>query len=454
MNDLHDLLNRYDKPGPRYTSYPTAPVWNDQFTAEDYRERLRAAGQRSEPMSLYTHIPYCNALCLFCGCSMVVTQRHEKEQPYVDRVLHEAAMVHEAMGSTRPIVQHHWGGGTPTFLSPAMLEKLFVGLCELFPLTDDAEVSIEIDPRVTTREQLESLAKVGFNRISMGVQDFDLKVQETINRVQSFEQTELLVTAARDLGFTSVNLDLIYGLPYQTVEGFERTLDLVHELSPDRIACYGYAHVPWIRKHQKVLPENALPQGSAKLDLYLAALDNMVAHGYAAIGMDHFAKNEDELAVAANNGTLHRNFMGYSTHPAEDMVSFGMSAISEMDGAFSHNEKDLKGWETMIDADQLPVHRGMVRSVDDDQRRRIILDLMCHFRLEFNQHGGADDFRTRYASELQSLDPMVADGLVSISSDEIAITETGRLFVRNICMAFDAYLDHDTEKGPRYSRTV
>lgn len=454
MNDLHELLNRYDKPGPRYTSYPTAPIWSDQFTAKDYRERLRSAGKRSEPMSLYAHIPYCDALCYFCGCSTVITQRHEKEQPYVDRVLREAAMVQKIMGSSRPVAQFHWGGGTPTFLAPAIIEKLFTGLCELFPLTDDAEVSIEIDPRVTTREHLETLAKIGFNRISMGVQDFNPKVQETINRIQSFEQTEAIVTTARELGFVSVNLDLIYGLPYQTKESVQQTLDQVHELSPDRIAFYGYAHVPWIRKHQKVFPEDALPQGSEKLDLYLVALKDMVDHGYTPIGMDHFAKNEDELAIAADNGTLHRNFMGYSTDAAEDMVAFGMSAISEMDGAFSHNQKALGDWEASIDAGELPVDRGMVRSIDDDRRRRIILDLMCHFRLEFDSHGGAEEFKQRYGQELESLQPMIADDLVIVGPDGITVTATGRLFVRNICMSFDAYLDRDTEKGPRYSRTV
>jgi len=454
MADLQDLLTRYDKPGPRYTSYPTAPIWSDEFSAQDYQERLRSAGQHSDAMSLYAHIPYCNAMCYFCGCSAVITQRHEKEAPYVDRVLREAAMVHQVMGSSRPIAQHHWGGGTPTFLSPEMIEKLFLGLCELFPLTDNAEVSIEVDPRVTTREHLETLARIGFNRISMVVQDFDARVQETINRVQSFEQTEAVVLSARELGFVSVNLDLVYGLPYQTNEGVQRTLEQVHELSPDRIACYSYAHVPWIRKHQRVIPEEALPRGAEKLGLYLTALEDMVAHGYSPIGMDHFAKNDDELAIAAEDGSLHRNFMGYSTHPAEDMVSFGMSAISEMDGAFSHNQKDLPAWESAIDSGALPVHRGMVRSEEDDRRRRIILDLMCHFRLDFNQHGGAEDFTRRYATELEMIAPMAADGLVILDPDGIRVTSLGRLFVRNVCMSFDAYLDRDAETGPRYSRTI
>ncbi|MCA8954978.1 MAG: oxygen-independent coproporphyrinogen III oxidase, partial [Planctomycetes bacterium] len=318
MNDYSRLLACYDRPGPRYTSYPTAPVWRDDYTAEHHRERLQAAGQRhGEPLSLYVHIPYCNAMCYFCGCATVITQRHDKEQPYVDRVLAEAALTHAALvggqESTRPIAQHHWGGGTPTFLGPERIERLFEGLRALFPLADGAEVSIEVDPRVTTQEQLATLARSGFNRISMGVQDFDPKVQHAIHRVQSFDETEAIVRGARDLGFLSVNVDLVYGLPFQSIEGFQRTLEQLHRLSPDRIACYSYAHVPWLKKHQTVIPEDALPRGADKLALYLCALQSFVEHGYEAIGMDHFAKRDDELAIAARRGALHRNFMGYTT---------------------------------------------------------------------------------------------------------------------------------------------
>lgn len=455
MTGYRDLLTKYDKPGPRYTSYPTAPVWRDDFTADDYTGRLRIAAKKvDEPMSLYVHIPYCNAMCFFCGCSTVITQRHEKEEPYVDRVLTEARMAHEAMGNSRSVAQHHWGGGTPTFLSPPMIEKLFRGLCELYPLTEDAEVSIEVDPRVTTRAQMEMLAKLGFNRISMGVQDFNEKVQTTINRVQTYEQTEAIVTSSRELGFVSANLDLVYGLPFQTPDSFARTLDRFHELEPDRIACYSYAHVPWLKKHQRVIPEDALPMGGDKLALYLQALDSFLGRGYAAIGMDHFAKVDDELSLAVGNGTLHRNFMGYSTHPAEDMLSFGMSSISEMDGTFAQNFKHLKEWEEAVDANRLPVDRGLRRSDDDERRRRIILDLMCHFRLEFDTHDGAQEFGDRYATEMSGLEPFVEDELVVIDDGGISVTETGRLFVRNICMTFDAYLKHDEKTGPRFSRTV
>ena len=324
MSDYRELLAKYDRPGPRYTSYPTAPAWCDDFGPVDYAERLRESGKSSTPMSLYVHIPYCESMCYFCGCSTVITQRHDKEAPYVDAVLREARLVRETMGNSRTVAQHHWGGGTPTFLSPEHLAKLYRGIDELFPTAADAEVSIEVDPRITTHEQLAMLADLGFNRVSMGVQDFNPEVQKAIHRVQSFEKTESLVQSARALGFRSVNLDLIYGLPHQTEASFAATLEQFHELNADRIACYGYAHVPWLKKHQRVIPESALPTGADKLALYLVALESFLERGYVAIGMDHFARPDDELAIAAESGTLHRNFMGYSTHPADDMVSFGM----------------------------------------------------------------------------------------------------------------------------------
>jgi oxygen-independent coproporphyrinogen III oxidase len=452
------LLSRYDRPGPRYTSYPTAPMWNERFGADDYRSALAAAGSKpDEPLSLYVHVPYCEQMCWFCGCTTVITQNHDREVPYIDTVLQEARLVREALGTERRVAQHHWGGGTPTFLSPRNIERLFTSVGEWFPLTEDAEVSIEVDPRVTTQEQLVVLRKIGFNRISMGVQDFDKTVQKAVHREQSFEQTKAIIDGSRELGFLSVNVDLIYGLPHQTTDSFRHTLDLVHELRPDRIAYYGYAHVPWLKKHQRVIPEEALPRGKAKLDLYLAALDSFQEHGYEAIGMDHFALADDELAVAARNGNLHRNFMGYATQPAEDMIAFGMSAISEVAGAFAHNYKDVPTWSAAIEQGRLPTDRGLRRSADDELRRRLILDLMCRFRVRFGDHGGRDAFQRRFQSEWERLQPMVADGLARITDDAIEVTDTGRLFVRNLCMVFDAYLntpDSEGDSGPRFSRTV
>ncbi len=453
-----DLLERYDRPGPRYTSYPTAPVWKDSFGPRDYEQRLATAGQRGdEPLSLYVHIPYCESLCWYCACSVVITQDTDKAARYVDTVLQEADLVARHLGSTdRKVVQHHWGGGTPTFLPPDECRRLFVGLCERFPLQAGAEVSIEVDPRVTTKAHLEALADVGFRRISMGVQDFDPKVQEAIHRVQSFETTQALIADARALGFDSVNLDLVYGLPYQSEQGFGRTLEQVAALRPDRIACYSYAHVPWLKKHQTLMPEAALPTAAEKQALFLQALGALVADGMEPIGMDHFARTTDELCVASRTGKLHRNFMGYTTRPAEDMLSFGVTSIGEVDGAFTQNLKEVKTWRAAIEGGELPTHRGHRRSEDDDRRRRVILDLMCRFRLAFADHGGRDAFATAYGDALERLQPMAADGLLTMDHDGLVVSEAGKLLIRNLAMAFDAYLPGQQASGggPQFSRTV
>lgn len=453
-----ELLTKYDKPGPRYTSYPTAPCWSE-FTATDYKERLRAAAARGyEPISLYVHLPFCESLCWFCGCSVVITQKHDRSEAYVGRVLKEATMVREAMGCGRPVAQFHWGGGTPTFLPPEQITRLYTGLNELFPNTADAEISIEVDPRVTTTEQLETLSGLGFNRISMGVQDFNPEVQKAINRMQSFEMTRDLVEASRELGFQSVNLDLIYGLPFQIEQAFRRTLDQIIQIGPDRIACYSYAHVPWLKKHQRVISEETLPEPAVKLNLYRTALDVLQDAGFVMIGMDHFAQQDDELAVAASTGSLHRNFQGYSTHPAEEMLSFGVTAIGEVDRAFVQNLKTLPEWEREVDAGHLPSSRGLRRSDSDEERRRMILDLMCKFRLVFDEHGGNEDFRRRFAIELEELKQLSEDGLIEITEDRLQVTQLGRLMIRNIAMVFDEWLRRDRQGNDaprtRFSRTV
>lgn len=453
-----ELLAKYDRPGPRYTSYPTAPCWSD-FTAADYQERLRAAAVRvDEPVSLYVHLPFCESLCWFCGCSVVITNKHDKSEAYVGRVLKEAAMVRETMECGRPVAQFHWGGGTPTFLPPEQITRLYVGLNELFVNMDDAEISIEVDPRVTTTAQLETLRDLGFNRISMGVQDFNPEVQKAINRIQSFEMTRDLVNAARDLGFQSVNLDLIYGLPFQNARAFGRTLDQIIEIGPQRIACYSYAHVPWLKKHQRIISEDTLPEPSVKLDLYRIALDALQDAGFVVIGMDHFAQQDDELAVAAGTGSLHRNFQGYSTHPAEEMLSFGVTAIGEVDRAFVQNLKTLSEWEREVDAGRLPANRGLRRSASDEERRRMILDLMCKFRLVFDEHGGNENFQRRFAVELEELKQLSADGLIEILEDRLQVTQLGRLLIRNIAMVFDEWLRRDRRQDDtpksRFSQTV
>lgn len=451
-----ELLARYDRPGPRYTSYPTAPIWTDAFGPQQYIERLQAAGKRKdEPLSLYVHIPYCASMCWYCGCSVVISKDQQKIDEYVDYVLKEAELVHRHLGNSRPVLQHHWGGGTPTSLTPPAIRRLFGGLKKLFPFAPGAEVSVEVDPRVTTREHLEALFAEGCTRLSMGVQDFDPVVQEAIHRHQSLETTARLIGWARSIGFTSVNVDLVYGLPHQHVESFAASLQKVDTLSPDRVACYSYAHVPWLKKHQEVIDEKALPMGSAKLDLLRTAIEHFVGLGYEPIGMDHFAKGTDELAVAARAGKLHRNFMGYTTRPASEMLAFGVTSIGEVDGAFVQNHKEVAQWKELLDAGTLPVHKGHRRSADDDARRKIILDLMCHFRLRFDDHGGAAAFRQRYAAELERLQPMAQDGLCTIDAAGITVNPIGRLLVRNLCMSFDAYLDRSgAPQQGRFSRTV
>lgn len=450
---LADLLSKYDVPGPRYTSYPTAPNWSESFEARDYKRALAATGADDEPISIYVHIPFCSQLCLYCGCSVIITKEKTKAERYVDDVLAEARLVRSRIGSNKTVAQHHWGGGTPTFLPADEISRLYTGLNELFPTSDNAEVSIEVDPRVTSHEQLTTLRKLGFNRISMGIQDFDLDVQEAIHRVQSLELTRELTEHAREVGFESVNFDLVYGLPQQTIEGFGQTLEQVSQLAPDRIACYSYAHVPWLKKAQRALEKYGLPSGMQKLQLYALAVEAMLTGDYVSIGMDHFARRDDGLARAIGSGTLHRNFMGYTTRPVEDMVSLGLTSISEVDRTFSQNHKQLPEWREAIAAGRLPVHRGLRRSEEDDRRRSIILDLMCRMGFRFEEHGGRDHFDELYPDAVSGLAGMADDGLLVLGDDGVQVTETGRLFVRNASMLFDAYLKRSTEK-PVFSRTV
>lgn len=451
-----DLLTRYDQPGPRYTSYPTAPVWTDAFGEDDHRASLRRASlQAGVGMAQYVHLPFCKSLCWYCGCSVLITNDQKRIATYVQDVLAEAALARRELTAPRPVVQHHWGGGTPTMLSPDLMEELFVGLTDLFPVAPGAEISLEADPRVTTPEQLQRLGALGFNRLSMGVQDFDPVVQEAIQRIQSFEMTRDLVSAARDVGFSSINLDLVYGLPQQNEASFRESIHQVLELQPDRLACYGYAHVPWLKKHQRLIDEASVPRGADKLALYAVALDVLQEAGYVAVGLDHFARPTDELVLADRQGTLHRNFMGYTTLDCDDMLSFGITAISEVAGAFSMNHKKLGPWREAVRSGHLPVARGLRRSDDDEARRAVILDIMCRFELAFDEHGGRTAFLSRYADEVAALGGMAEDGLVVVDADGIHVTDQGRFLVRNVAMPFDAYLKAQrARKGPLFSRTV
>jgi len=453
------LLQRYDRPGPRYTSYPTAIEFADTFDDCAYRERLQAAAAiEDEPLSLYVHLPFCEARCLYCGCMTIITSKREVAARYLQYLEREVEMLAERLQGRRTVVQHHWGGGTPTYLSVAEIERLHGTIARHFDIHPDAETAIEIDPRVTSREQLRLLRDLGFNRLSMGVQDFTPEVQDAIGRHQAEALTRDLYEYARSIGFGAVNVDLIYGLPRQNIQTFARTLSAVTAMRPDRIAVYSYAHVPWLRPHQTRINESELPRRDLKLELIGAAIDTFVGAGYMSIGMDHFALASDELAVAARERRLHRNFMGYTTRPATDMVGVGLSAIGDVCGAFAQNVKKLPPYYAAIDRGQFPIERGYVLSDDDCIRRYVIGELMCNFFVDRRAVGAkfGIEFDTYFAAELQLLsgpDGPVADGFVRLSPEGLAVTQEGRIFVRNICMHFDRYLPRH-QGQPAFSRTI
>jgi oxygen-independent coproporphyrinogen-3 oxidase len=377
-----DLLGRYDRPGPRYTSYPTAVEFHEGVDDTEYRNRLALADAlANQPLSLYMHLPFCEARCSYCGCNVVITRHRHVEEQYLDYLEREIDLLAAHLPRRRTLSQMHWGGGTPTYHSPANLARIFTRLTRAFSFTADAEIGIEIDPRVTSVEQLTTLRGLGFNRLSLGVQDFTPEVQEAVNRVQSYELTRDIVLAGRDLGFGSVNIDLIYGLPYQTVAGFQRTLEQVLTLRPDRVAVYSFAFVPWIRAHMKHLPAEALPGAEVKLSLLAGTIDAFVGAGYRQIGMDHFALPDDELARAIDKRSLHRNFMGYTVQSARDMVALGVSGIGDVQGAFIQNVKKLSEYYGALDAGRFPIERGYVLGEDDRIRRYVITELMCNAHL-------------------------------------------------------------------------
>lgn len=453
-----ELLRKYDKPGPRYTSYPTAVEFHGGFDEAAYRARLQRAAQTpDEPLSLYLHLPFCEERCSFCGCMVVITRKREVAAHYLDYLHRELGLLAEALRGRRRVVQYHWGGGTPTYLAPPQMEELHAVVTRHFDLAPGAEVAVEIDPRVTSREQLELLRRLGFNRLSMGVQDFAAPVQEAINRVQSVEETRALFDHARGLGFGSINLDLIYGLPFQTSASFARTLDTVIDMRPDRLAVYSYAHVPWVRGNQKRIQPQDLPAPAAKLRLFVEARERFLDAGYRPIGMDHFALPEDDLSRAAEARRLHRNFMGYTTRPAPDMVGAGISAIGDVGGAFAQNTKKLSVYYAALDAGRFPIERGYALDDDDLLRRHVIAQLMCNFSLD-----GSDverrfgvDFDRYFAVELAELrEGPVAHGFLEIHGDHLEVTPMGRLFVRNVCMVFDRYLRAKTSDKPVFSQTV
>jgi oxygen-independent coproporphyrinogen-3 oxidase len=452
-----EIMKRYDVPGPRYTSYPTAPVWSDDFGEADHITAMRNSATSGRPLSVYVHLPFCESLCIYCGCNVVITKRREQAAWYLDRLEDEIRRTADLCGAYhRKTVQVAWGGGTPTYLAPDQVEYLMGLIGECFPLSKDAEVAIEVDPRVTTREHVEAIVRAGFNRISMGIQDFDPAVQEEIHRVQPYEMTRDLIQWCREEGLDSVNVDLVYGLPLQTADKFEKTIDLVQTLEPDRISAFSYAHVPWLKPQQRKFKDADLPQGPEKFEIFTRLVERMTGAGYEFIGMDHFAKPDNELAVALRTGALWRNFQGFTTKAGTDLVGMGVTSIGSFDDAFTQNVKDLQEWNARLDASRMATHRGMWLSDDDRIRRDVIQDIMCRYRFDpdatSKQH--EIDAREYFAKEIDGFGQLEADGmLVQDGRGGFELTSRGRLFVRNVCMTFDAHLDPNAEK-PVFSRTV
>jgi oxygen-independent coproporphyrinogen-3 oxidase len=451
-----EFLAKYNRPGPRYTSYPTAPVWNDAFGPDDL-EKVHAEAERAKtPVSLYMHIPFCESLCLFCACNVIIEKNKTVAPPYLGILKRETERISRSISKDRPVVQFHWGGGTPTYLTPEQIEDLFGFTREQFRFAPDAEIGIEIDPRVTSREHLETLRKLGFNRLSMGIQDFHADVQKAVHRIQPFEMTRDILFAARDLGFDSINVDLIYGLPYQTPDRFAHTVDQILELTPDRVALFSYAHVPWLKKQQGSFATH-LPEGMEKFEIFRTGLLKFLEAGYLYIGMDHFAKPGDELAVSQQNRTLHRNFQGYTTKAGADLYGMGITAISGFQGAYAQNYRDIPSWEKAVNARGLATMRGYHVSNEDRLRRAVINRLLCHtvvIKEEISREFGID-FDHYFAEELRRLEPFQQDDLVLLDLGEIRATWLGRIFIRNLAMVFDPYLEkQQLIAKPLFSKTL
>jgi oxygen-independent coproporphyrinogen-3 oxidase len=450
------LIAKYDQSGPRYTSYPTAVQFHEGFTAADYAEIARASNESKRPLSLYFHIPFCDTVCFYCACNKVATKDRSKGQEYLSRIYREIAMQGELFDDDRRVEQLHWGGGTPTFISHQEMRDLMRVTGEHFQLlgNDEGEYSIEIDPREATAETVALLREIGFNRMSLGVQDFEGNVQKAVNRIQTEAETMEVLQAAKAEGFRSVSIDLIYGLPFQTRDSFARTLDRVIEVGPDRMSVFNYAHLPNIFKPQRRIDESQLPEPKEKLKILQMTAEKLADAGYVYIGMDHFARPDDELALAQREGTLYRNFQGYSTHSNCDLVGMGMTSIGSVANCYAQNVRGLDDYYEIIDKGELPVFRGVKLNRDDELRRGVITQLICHFELTFakiNQQWDVD-FKDYFEPELEQLQSMADDGLLEVSDQGIYVTLGGQLLIRNICMVFDVYLKQHS--GQRFSKVI
>ncbi len=452
----NDLIKKYDKSGPRYTSYPTAIQFSESFTEKDYYQQVKLSNERNTPLSLYFHIPFCDTICYYCGCNKIITKNRSHAQPYLDAVYKELALQGSLFNATRIVRQLHWGGGTPTFISHAQMTELMQQTRRHFTLLDDdsGEYSIELDPREVDASSINLLRKLGFNRISLGVQDFNPKVQQAVNRIQSYKETRDVIVAARENEFHSISLDLIYGLPLQTVTSFNETVDRVLELEPDRLSVFNYAHLPEMFKTQRQIKSDDLPSAESKLEIFQNVTNKLINAGYEYIGMDHFAKPDDELAVAQKEKKLYRNFQGYSTNSDCDLVAFGVTSIGKVADSYSQNIKTIKEYADVIETGHLPVFRGITLSQDDILRREVINQLICHFELNFQEIEKAFSivFSDYFTDELKQIQEMQADSLLKLTRDKILVLPEGKLLIRNICMVFDIYLKKSD--GRRFSKTI
>ncbi len=450
-----DLVEKYGISGPRYTSYPTAPIWND-IDRVTQLEWLKDLKKSQRPLSFYIHIPFCRSRCYYCGCNTHVTRNQSQSAIYVEHLVREIRTIKKFLNDGKQIRQLHFGGGTPTFLQDREFEKIFKTIRSCFEFEPDAEVAIEVDPRSTRPNQLAFLHKQGFNRLSLGVQDFNERVQTAIHRIQSEEITFEHLQTARSFGFKGINFDLIYGLPFQTLESFKKTLDSVIQMKPDRLAVYNFGYLPNRMIHQRKIDTESLPDKQTRLSLIFEAINRFTDAGYEYIGMDHFALPEDELSVAMRNRTLNRNFMGYTPKTDVDLLGIGMSAISETECFFLQNEKKINPYQEQVDKSGLAACKGILLSRDDLMRKWVIRRIICHFYLSFSEFSVEfnQSFDTCFKSELAQLKKLEADGLLTINSDHIVVSDTGKVFVRNICMLFDAYINKENSPKVRYSNTV
>ena len=459
-----ELLDKYNVQGPRYTSYPTAPEWTDAIGPAEFEAACERANAAGRPISLYVHLPFCDEQCWFCGCFMKVVPKPDRRgeergevEGYLADLHREIDLLAARVDRARPVVQVHWGGGTPTYLTPKQADALAEHLLAAFRPAPGAEISVEIDPRVTTPEHLAVLRRHGWNRVSMGVQDFDPEVQELVNRVQPFEMTKALVDASRELGYESLNLDLIYGLPGQKLAGFSRSVEQVLTLRPDRIAMYSYAHVPWLKKPQRVLAAH-LPEGTEKFAIFVSGIEKFSEAGYVYIGMDHFALPHDEIARAQVERTLWRNFQGYTTHAGVDLYALGVSAIAQIDDCYVQNTKDYAAYHAACAEGRPSTIKGWRLTEEDHLRRTVITNLLCHCvidKREIARQFGLASFDEKFAREVAALPALVADGLVEPRTDEVRVTPLGRIFIRNVAMLFDPYLLKRPADQPKvFSRTL